>query len=63
MTRVYQIQHPTQALVYCNASSGDGGFWSSDDAFVVEFGDTDEEYADAVELAGQVGGDVVEVTR
>lgn len=63
MVRVYRIQHPTQALVYCNASSGDGGFWSSDDAFVVEFGDTDEEYADAVELAKSVNGEVVEIAR
>jgi hypothetical protein len=62
---VYRIYHPSKALVWNSMFHYEpqDGYWSEEDNFVVEFGDSDEEYAKAKEIAGKVGGLVEEVRK
>jgi len=60
----YMIYHPSKALIWNSFHHDfDVGYWSADDAFVVEFGNTDEEYEQAKALAEKVGGEVEEVRK
>jgi hypothetical protein len=65
---VYRIYHPSKALIWNDMPLSIScrplyGYWSEDDAFVVEFGNTDEEYEQAKALAEKVDGIVEEVRK
>jgi hypothetical protein len=66
---VYRIYHPSKALIWNTMFASDdaslnaiNGFWSEWDHYVIEFGNTDEEYEQAKALADLVNG-VVEECR
>jgi hypothetical protein len=61
---VYRIYHPSKAL-YLNGWNRNAvaAYWSEGDDFILEFGNTDEEYEQAKALAKKVGGEVEEVRK